>query len=163
MKRILVSACLVGQPVRYDGTAKTVSDAILQAWREQGRLVIVCPEVAAGFGTPRRPAEIQWRRTGDDVLAGTAAICDDAGTDVTSLFIEGAKHALERAIAHECRYALLADGSPSCGSSYVYDGTFKGVRHHGAGVTATLLAQHGIRVYAPSQIDELASLIERNA
>lgn len=163
MERILVSACLVGRPVRYDGTAKTVSDATLHTWREQGRLVVVCPEVAAGFGTPRRPAEIQWRRIGGDVLAGTATIRDDAGTDVTSLFIEAAKHALEQAIEHECRYALLADGSPSCGSSYVYDGTFSGVRHQGSGVTATLLAQHGIRVYAPSQIEELASLIDLNA
>ena len=131
----------------------------MHAWREEGRLVVVCPEVAAGFGTPRRPAEIQSRRSGRDVLDGTATILDDAGVDVTARFMDGARHALEQAIAHDCRYALLADGSPSCGSSHIHDGTFSGAVHDASGVTAALLLQHGIRVFAPAQIDELASLI----
>jgi uncharacterized protein YbbK (DUF523 family) len=132
---------------------------LLQTWRDEGRLVVVCPEVAAGFGTPRRPAEIQLRRNGRDVLDGTARICDNAGADVTALFIEGARHALQQALAHDCRYALLADGSPSCGSSFIHDGTFSRVAHEAAGVTAALLERHGIRVFAPDGIDELAASI----
>ncbi|CAG9203550.1 conserved hypothetical protein [Paraburkholderia caribensis] len=159
MKRILVSACLAGVPVRYDGSAKTLASMLLQTWRDEGRLVVVCPEVAAGFGTPRRPAEIQLRRNGQDVLDGTARICDNAGADVTALFIEGARHALQQALAHDCRYALLADGSPSCGSSFIHDGTFSRVAHEAAGVTAALLERHGIRVFAPDGIDELAASI----
>ncbi|KVP18054.1 hypothetical protein WJ86_03100 [Burkholderia multivorans] len=162
MNRILVSACLAGLPVRYDGSAKTVADALLQTWRDEGRLVVVCPEVAAGFGTPRRPAEIRLHRSGGDVLAGAASICDDAGTDVTAMFIDGAHHALRQAAAHGCRYALLADGSPSCGSSFIYDGTFSGNRHAGVGVTTALLERHGIRVFPPSRLAELAALIERD-
>ncbi|MDR6380304.1 DUF523 domain-containing protein [Paraburkholderia caribensis] len=158
MKRILVSACLAGLPVRYDGSAKTLA-SMLQTWCDEGRLVVVCPEVAAGFGTPRRPAEIQLRRNGRDVLDGTARICDNAGADVTALFIEGARHALQQALAHDCRYALLADGSPSCGSSFIHDGTFSRVAHEAVGVTAALLERHGIRVFAPDGIDELAASI----
>lgn len=160
MDRILVSACLAGLPVRYDGSAKTLADSLLQTWRDEGRLVVVCPEVAAGFSTPRRPAEIQLRRHGGDVLDGTASICDNAGVDVTALFVDGARHALEQAQAYDCRYALLADGSPSCGSSYIYDGMFAGIRHAASGVTAALLERHGIRVFAPDRIDELAALID---
>ena len=160
MERILVSACLAGLPVRYDGSAKTLASVLLQTWRDEGRLVVVCPEVAAGFGTPRRPAEIQLHRKGRDVLDGTASIRDNAGADVTALFIDGARHALQQALAHDCRYALLADGSPSCGSSFIYDGTFSSVAHDASGVTAALLERHGIRVFAPNGIDELAALID---
>ncbi|KVR40792.1 DUF523 domain-containing protein [Burkholderia multivorans] len=162
MQKILVSGCLAGLPVRYDGSAKSVDNALLDKWRAEGRLVVVCPEVAAGFCTPRRPAEIRLRRDGSDVLAGTASIVDDTGADVTAQFIDGANHALRQAVAHGCRYALLADGSPSCGSSFIYDGTFSSARHAGGGVTAALLEQNGIRVFAPSRLTELAALIERN-
>jgi uncharacterized protein YbbK (DUF523 family) len=37
--RILVSACLLGRPVRYDGSAKTTGHPALALWREEGRLV----------------------------------------------------------------------------------------------------------------------------
>ncbi|MGF6569628.1 Uncharacterized conserved protein YbbK, DUF523 family [Paraburkholderia fungorum] len=159
MLKILVSACLAGHPVRYNGTAKSARNAWLASWRDEGRLVIVCPEVAAGFPTPRPPAEIQLRRSGTDVLDHQASIDDNTGADVTALFIAGARHALERAQAEGCRFALLADGSPSCGSTFIYDGGFSGTRHAAAGVTATLLQQHGIRVFADSQIADLAEAV----
>ncbi|PCE27039.1 hypothetical protein BWP39_09625 [Paraburkholderia acidicola] len=159
MQKILVSACLAGLPVRYDGKAKTIRNALWQRWSDEGRLVIVCPEVAGGFDTPRRPAEIQLRRSGDDVLAAAATIEDDVGADVTAMFVAGARSALDQAQAHGCRYALLADGSPSCGSGFLYDGTFSGTMHSGAGVTAALLRQHGIVVFAPAQIEDLAAHI----
>jgi uncharacterized protein YbbK (DUF523 family) len=157
--KILVSACLTGAPVRYDGRAKTIRDTLLDQWRAEGRLVIVCPEVAAGFPVPRRPAEIRDRRDGQAVLAHRATIEDDAGNDVTNLFLAGAQLALERARAERCRYAILADGSPSCGSTFIYDGTFSSTKHAGAGVTAALLRNEGLHVFAPEQIAELAALI----
>jgi len=160
--KILVSACLMGAPVRYDGRAKTVHDALLARWRDEGRLVVVCPEVAAGFPVPRRPAEIRDGRDGQAVLAHCATIEDDAGNDVTDTFLLGARLALERARAEGCRYALLADGSPSCGSTFIYDGTFSATKHAGAGVTAALLRNEGLIVFAPNQIAELAALIAAN-
>jgi uncharacterized protein YbbK (DUF523 family) len=163
MLKILVSACLAGHPVRYNGAAKTARDAWFARWRDEGRLVIVCPEVAAGFPTPRPPAEIQLRRTGADVLSHATSINDNTGANVTALFLAGAQHALQRAQAEHCRYALLADGSPSCGSTFIYDGEFSGATHAAAGVTATLLQQHGIRVFAESQIAELAAAIALEA
>ncbi|KAA1006618.1 DUF523 domain-containing protein [Paraburkholderia panacisoli] len=61
---------------------------------------------------------------------------DNTGANVTALFIAGAQHALQRAQAEHCRYAPLADGSPSCGSTFIYDGAFSGATHAAAGVTA---------------------------
>ncbi|SMG28171.1 DUF523 domain-containing protein [Paraburkholderia susongensis] len=163
MLKILVSACLAGHPVRYNGAARTVRDAWLARWRDEGRLVIVCPEVAAGLPTPRPPAEIELRRGGVDVLNHAASIYDNTGADVSALFIAGARYALQRAQAENCRYALLADGSPSCGSTFIHDGSFSGATHEAEGVTATLLRQHGIRVFAESRIADLAEAIALDA
>jgi uncharacterized protein YbbK (DUF523 family) len=49
----------------------------------------------------------------------------------------------------------LIDGSPSCGSGLIYDGSFSGGKHPGNGVTAALLKQAGIEVYSDREIDRL--------
>ena len=56
---ILISACLLGQPVRFDGQGKPQQHEVLERWRSLGCLVPLCPEVAGGLGVPRPPAEIQ--------------------------------------------------------------------------------------------------------
>ncbi|CAG9271029.1 conserved hypothetical protein [Paraburkholderia unamae] len=161
LPKILVSACLLGSPVRYNGSAKTVAHALLDQWQREGRLVPVCPEVAGGFGVPRPPAEIAAAACGAAVLAGTARVIDVRGMDVTSHFVDGAQAALELALAHDCRFALLTDASPSCGSHAIYDGSFAGRKHAGAGVTTALLRQHGIEVFAETEIDALEARLAR--
>lgn len=156
--RILVSACLLGAPVRYDGRGKPLLSAHLDRWRAEGRVVAFCPEVAAGLPTPRPPAEIVGG-AGADVIAGDARVLAADGADVSAAFIAGAEAALRLARAENCRFALLIDGSPSCGSDTLYDGTFSGRRVAGAGVTATVLRQAGIAVFAPVEIDALAAAL----
>lgn len=156
MEKILVSACLLGRPVRYNGSAKPVEHPSLERWRGEGRLVSLCPELTAGFSVPRPPAEISNGQSGQAVLEGAAQVFESTGTDVTSLYIAGAQAALTMARQHNCRYALLIDGSPSCGSGFIFDGSFGGRKHLGAGVTATLLRDHGIEVFAETEIDALS-------
>lgn len=153
--KILVSMCLMGHPVRYNGSAKTAAHDALERWQREGRLVPVCPELAGGFSVPRPPAEIADGESGQRVLSGVARIVDVNGADVTAPFVAGAQTALALARAHDCRFAILADGSPSCGSSFIYDGSFANRRHAGAGVTAALLRQHGIEVFSDTEIDAL--------
>ena len=153
--KILVSACLLGRPVRYDGSAKTLAHQTLERWKAEDRLVTICPELAAGFSTPRPQAEIDGRQSGQDVLSGRARVIEATGADVTDLYIEGAWAALSLAQASNCRFALLTDGSPSCGSRFIYDGRFAGEKHANAGVTAALLRENEIEVFAESEIDKL--------
>ena len=47
MEKILVSRCLLGHKVRYDGGASGPFDP-LAAWQAEGRVVAICPEVAEG-------------------------------------------------------------------------------------------------------------------
>ncbi|HHB12727.1 MAG TPA: DUF523 domain-containing protein [Chromatiales bacterium] len=57
-----VSACLLGLPVRYDGSARP-SAPVLDLFRHVFRLVPICPERAIGLGVPRGP--IQLVETGE--------------------------------------------------------------------------------------------------
>lgn len=159
MPRILISACLLGSPVRYDGRAKTLAGEHLDRWRAEGRLVPLCPETAAGLPVPRPPAEIAPGDTAALVLAGPGRVLTDTGEDVTALFRRGAELTLAFALARGCRFALLTDGSPSCGSRFVHAGTFDGSRRAGRGVVTELLESHGIRVFAPARIKDLAAAL----
>jgi uncharacterized protein YbbK (DUF523 family) len=158
--KILISACLLGHAVRYDGKGKPLAHAAIERWKQEGRLVTICPEMAGGMAVPRPPAEIENGASGLDVLEGRARVIEITGGDVTSQFIDGAQKALAFAKDHGCAYALLIDGSPSCGSMAIYDGSFSGRKQAGNGVTAALLAQAGIAVFSPANIDELDRLIQ---
>ncbi|MDX8352676.1 DUF523 domain-containing protein [Cognatiyoonia sp. IB215182] len=170
MDKILISACLLGRPLRYNGTAKASgSDAILDAWQAKGRLVAICPEVAVGFPTPRPPAEIaalgdgrNAASQGADVLAGQAAVVEKTGRDVSDLYRRAASDTVELATRHGCRHAVLTDGSPSCGSSFIYDGSFTGVTKAGMGTTAAALRQAGVRVWAETEIAALNVLLSES-
>ena len=152
---VLISACLMGAPVRYDGRGKRLGENLIERLSHACQLVPLCPELAGGFQVPRPPAEVENGRTGDDVLDGTARVIELGGRDVTPLFVAGAEAALSAARDAGCRYALLIDGSPSCGSLVIYDGEFAGRKHAGNGVTAALLARHGIEVFTPGRADAL--------
>ena len=159
MTKILISACLLGQPVRYDGSNVPLDSALLQDWRNAGMLVPLCPELSAGFAVPRAPAEIEPGQDGGDVLSGTARIFEDNGSDVTDMFREGAHLAVQTAKKHACEFAILTDGSPSCGSSFIYSGDFDGARRDGMGVVAAALRASGVQVFSQSQIDLLADAV----
>ncbi|TWF57266.1 DUF523 domain-containing protein [Neorhizobium alkalisoli] len=157
--KILISACLLGHAVRYDGSGKPLRHPAIDRWREEGRLVTICPELAGGMSVPRPPAEIENGMTGADVLAGRARVMEVTGGDVTAEFIAGARAALAFAQGHGCTHALLIDGSPSCGSGFIYDGAFSGRKHAGNGVTAALFENAGIAVFSHTQVDALDALI----
>ncbi|MBF9044966.1 DUF523 domain-containing protein [Rhodobacterales bacterium HKCCE4037] len=160
MEKILVSSCLMGARVRYDGNAKALDNQLLATWRAEGRLVSLCPEMAAGLPTPRAPAEIAPGKTADEVLRGRGAVYDRDGLDMTADFVNGADLALQAARENGCRFALLTDGSPSCGSTRVHAGAFDGQTHEGEGVVAARLRAAGIRIFAQHQVGDLARAIE---
>ncbi|WP_373047673.1 DUF523 domain-containing protein [Vulgatibacter sp.] len=153
MEKVLVSACLLGERVRYDGRDKRSHDDILARWEREGRVVSFCPEIGGGLPVPRPPAEIR-SGVGADVLAGRAAVRNNLGGDDTAAFRAGAERALQIAQRHGIRVAVLKERSPSCGSSQIYDGTFTGKAIAGEGVTTALLRQHGIAVFSEAELAE---------
>lgn len=162
MHKILVSRCLLGHRVRYDGGASGPFDQLAH-WQAEGRVVALCPEVAGGLPTPRAAAEIPGGQ-GSEVLDGRAQVLTSDGEDVSGEFLDGARQALALVQRHGIRIAVLKAHSPSCGNVLTYDGSFSGVKVQGAGVTAALLTRHGVQVFSelqlPKAVAALASLAE---
>lgn len=160
MKKVLVSACLLGQRVRYDGRDARAPSAILDRWAEEGRIVPFCPEVAGGLPTPRPPAEIQGG-DGAVVLAGRARVATRT-EDVTEFFVAGAEAALAAARAQGVVAAVLKERSPSCASRSLYDGSFAGRLRPGRGVTAALLASEGLRIFSEEELEEADAFLSES-
>ena len=135
---LLVSACLLGEPCRYDGKA-VPCQAVIELG-EEFELMPVCPEQLGGLPTPRTPSEVQ----------PDGRVVDREGVDRTAAFRAGAEAALAIAREYGCQRAILKENSPSCGSTYVYDGSFSGALVPGVGVAASLLRDAGLEVRSES-------------
>lgn len=149
MRKILVSECLYGgRAVRYDGREKTETHPAFLQWKEEGRLVPVCPEVFGGLPVPRPDAQ----RVGDKVITRQ-------GRDVTEQYARGAAEALRLAQAEDVLFCIMKQSSPSCGSRVIYDGSFTGRKIEGRGLTVQLLQEAGFPVFAEEEIDEAAAYL----
>ena len=153
LPKLMVSACLLGNPVRYDGKSRNLDHSGLQHLLTQGRVIAFCPEVAGGLPVPRAAAEIV-AGDGSAVIAGTARVKTREGDDVSDFFLVGAEQALALCRQHNISTALLTELSPSCGSGRIYDGSFTRQPITASGVTTSLLQQHGVKVFNQYQIDE---------
>ena len=160
--KVLVSGCLLGPPVRYDGSHKGAQHAVLDRWLARPQVVSRCPETAAGLPTPRLPAEIVGG-TSMAVLRQAAQVRDSAGNDVTAAFVLGAQLALQLVQRHGIRVAVLKEFSPTCGSSQVYDGQFAGHTVPGEGLACSLLRQAGVAVFSETQWEAAAAQLEAYA
>lgn len=140
---ILVSGCLAGLKVRYNGT--DCLDERIHRLIAEKKAMTICPEVMGGLSTPRDPAEIIGGN-GDDVLDGKAKVISISGEDVTEAFLKGAYSALQKAQEVGATTVVLKENSPSCGSSMIYNGTFSGQKMDGVGVTTALLRRNKIAV-----------------
>jgi uncharacterized protein YbbK (DUF523 family) len=150
MQKILVSRCLLGHAVRYDGGAHGPF-TLLERWQQEGRIVPLCPEVAGGLPTPRAPAEIAGGQ-GAQVLDGHLPVLTVDGEDVSAAFLAGAEQALALVAKYGIRMALLKARSPSCGNRENYDGSFNGTRVAGEGVTAAALRRAGVQVFSEEEL-----------
>ena len=151
MKKILVSECLYGgRIVRYDGQDITETNPIFLKWKEEGRLVPICPEVFGGLPTPRPDSQ----RVDGRVKTG-------AGKDVTLEYTLGAEEVLRLALVNDVAFAVMKQDSPSCGSKFIYDGTFTDTLTEGQGMAVELLRRNGIKVFAEEDLEEAQQHLQK--
>ncbi len=145
--RVAVSACLLGEHVRFDGSAKPCAAVIDLA--SKCDTCPVCPERAAGLFVPRPPAE----RAGSRVLLAD-------GTDVTCEFAAGAQKCAAAVMAAGAPLAVLKAKSPSCGVNLIYDGTYTNTLTAGDGVFAARLKKEGICVVSEDVVKSCKPSVE---
>lgn len=155
---ILISACLAGLKVRYNGTDSL--DERIQKLVLENKALTVCPELMGGFSTPREPAEIVGG-DGEDVLDGKARVVEISGRDVTELYLKGAYATLHKALEIGATKVVLKEYSPSCGSAMIYNGDFNGTKLGGVGVTNALLRRNNIIVCSEEDFLELFCKLNR--
>ncbi|MBT4285982.1 MAG: DUF523 domain-containing protein [Deltaproteobacteria bacterium] len=151
-KKILISACLLGQNVRYNAEMVAFKHSIIRWWQSQDLLIPVCPEVDGDLSVPRDPAEIE-DGDGISVWKNQAKVVTVSGDDVSAQFKKGAEKALEITLKYQISMAILKERSPSCGHRRIYNGQFQGLTIEGMGVTAVLLEQHGIAVFSEEELE----------
>lgn len=145
----IISACLCGVNCKYNGK-NNLNDRCLKLFRE-GKAVLVCPEQLGGLQTPRNPVELN--NISSEVLEENGKALSNKGEDVTKQFLNGAYETLKIAKELGATKAILKEGSPSCGSNFVYDGTFTDNKIKGKGITAYLLEKEGITVFSDEDLE----------
>ncbi len=142
MEKIIVSACLLGVSCRYDG--KSVPSPEVITLMDRYILIPVCAEILGGLPTPRSPSEI----VGDRVI-------NNDGIDVTENYLRGAREVLRLCKLYGVKKAILKEKSPSCGSNFIYDGSFSRTLKAGQGICTALLRENGIEVVSEGFIGDL--------
>ncbi|MBC2576253.1 DUF523 domain-containing protein [Peptostreptococcus canis] len=143
-ERILVSACLLGKNCKYNGK-NNLNENLMKSISEK-EIIEVCPEVMGGLSIPRVPSEIEYGKSGIDVIEGNARVVTKDGNDVTKEFKKGAYKTLEIVIKNKIKLAILKESSPSCGSTFIYNGCFNSTKKRAMGVTTALLTSNNIKV-----------------
>ena len=129
----MVSACLIGQKVKYNG-GDNYSEKLMK-FLEGHEVIPVCPEVAGGLSVPRASCEMV-----------NGIVMNTEGESKDREFREGALKCLAIAKEKQIDLAILQSRSPSCGVKMIYDGTFSGKLIPGSGIFATMLKDAGFKV-----------------
>ncbi len=151
LKKVLISSCLLGENVKYDGTNNLIAkNLFIQKLISQNLLVSVCSEIQGGLPIPRIPVEIKEKKA-----------INKKGEDKTQEFNFGANKTLEVALANGITMAIMKSKSPSCGNGLIYDGTFSKKLIRGNGISVSLLKKHGIKVFNENEL-EIANIFWKN-
>ncbi len=134
--RIAVSACLLGDSVRYDGRHK-YCDALVSLPSARYEWIAICPEVELGMGVPREPIELTL------VSQEIRLLGRQSRHDWTDAMRSFARDRIAELVARQVRGFVLKSRSPSCGRRAV-----KVVQPDGS------LAHAGIGLFAKALRDE---------
>ena len=142
--KVLISACLLGDNVKYSGGNNLTPKLVTLLKKYNVDIVKVCPECFGGLPIPRVPSEIKENK-----------VFSKDNRDVTEEFLIGAEKTLKIAKENEVNFAILKKRSPSCGSTYIYDGNFSGKIIEGQGITTRKLSEENIKIFSEENLEEI--------
>lgn len=147
--KVLISSCLLGQKVRYDGGHCAQNSAWLAELARNGALVSFCPEMEAGLGVPRDPIELK-----------NGEVVNVKGQILTAKFHPVLEKLEGLIVSEKIVMAILKDKSPSCGSEKVYDGSFTGKVVSGQGLVAAWLSKR-MPVFSENRLGEAQAALKQ--
>lgn len=103
-KKVIISACLLGEYCRYDGKTKAVNE-VMEAFKEY-EIIPFCPE-APLFGTPRERISVV------EINGQNRIVTDDTCKDVTKLLKDEIDSFIN--LNPKADAIVLKSKSPSCG------------------------------------------------
>ncbi|HSM94142.1 MAG TPA: DUF523 domain-containing protein [Anaeromyxobacteraceae bacterium] len=129
-----ISACLLGEAVRWDGRDKR-SALLVDALGPRVEWIPVCPEVEVGMGVPREPIVLVGAPSAPRLQGASS------GLDHTEAMRDWANRRVDALVALGIRGWVSKAGSPSCGPGGVPVWTVRGgaASAPGAGLFAGLL------------------------
>jgi uncharacterized protein YbbK (DUF523 family) len=110
--RVGISACLLGEAVRYDG-AHQKDHYITGVLAQHFSWVSVCPELEVGMGVPREPVRLVGSPEAPRMLGVTS------GTDHTGRMNAFARRRVQDLAREKLSGYILKRASPSCGMERV--------------------------------------------
>lgn len=141
MQNVLISACLLGVDCKYNGSNNKLDEKTINSLKDKYNLIPVCPEIMGGLPTPRNPVEIK-----------DGKVFDYDGEEFTEEFEKGSDEVVKLAKLYNPTIAILKENSPSCGSNYIYDGTFNNKKIKGMGIAARKLSEEYVRLFNEENI-----------
>ena len=147
--KVLISACLLGDNVKYSGGNNLTLELVILLEKYNVDIVKVCPECFAGLPIPRVPSEIKEDK-----------VYSKDGRDITEEFLSGAEKTFKIAKENQIDFAILKERSPSCGSSYIYDGSFSGKVIQGQGLTVRKLNEENIVIFSEENLEEIEKYLQ---
>lgn len=129
-----ISSCLLGNPVRHDGSHKK-NHYVMESLSSWFEFRPVCPEAAIGLGVPR-PA-MRLVKTAEGIRM---VVSKSPENDLTERLIAWSENAVDN--MHDLSGYILKSQSPSCGMERVRIFDHNGVpKKEGAGLFAATLMQ----------------------
>lgn len=143
--KIAISACLLGDKVRYDG--KDQLNKQLVKLLKKHHIIKICPEISSGFDIPRKAMEIKDNR-----------VINIDNEDLTDKLIEGCRICFDK--ASDCDLIILKSKSPSCGYGQTYDGTFTNTLINKNGLFSQMCIDNKMKVYTEKDIEILKEILK---
>jgi len=152
---LAISACLLGENVRYNGSNKH-NNYIIGHLKQNLEILPVCPEMAIGLGVPRPPVQLVLKTRGIRCVGVT-----DKTLDVTDRLQQYTKHFLTQ--NPRLSGFILTSKSPSCGmkNTKLFDQHDELIRTDASGIFSATIMHYepGMAIINDDQLETAQSKV----
>jgi uncharacterized protein YbbK (DUF523 family) len=134
---VVISACLLGDAVRYDGGDKK-NPALIAHSNKQIKYIPVCPEAGCGMGVPREPMQLEGDPHSPHLITLNSRV------DKSELLTSWSQKQIIQLQKEKINGFIFKNRSPSCGLNKVeiHNTTPATPQQYGIGLFAQQITKH---------------------